>query len=330
MLLIFVCVCQDLEYVVPVVVGTPGQIVRLDFDTGSSDLWVWSTHLHASTSNLKSHRVYDPRKSSTARSMPGMTWKISYGDGSNASGIVYSDVLTFNKLTVPNQAIEAADRLSPTFLSENGSDGLLGLAFPILNTIKPHPQKTPVQHLIEQKIISQPIFCAKLVKGGSGSYYTFGYIPQNVVDRNRRITYVDVDSSHGFWEFPCPQLRVGQHTVNQRPGNTAIADTGTTLILLEDSVLDDIYGQIRGARTDRSGWVLPSNAHCPDVSFSIGGNFFSISGEDLKFADSGNGMSFGAIQSRGSNRQDILGDVSVIVKYLVWILPKVHVNPRYS
>ncbi len=61
---------------------------------------------------------------------------------------------------------------------------------------------------------------------------------------------------------------------------------------------------------DHSGWTLPSNANCPDIAFSVGGKFFAISGEDLKFADAGNGMSFGAIQSRGSNRQDILGDVS--------------------
>lgn len=37
---------------------------------------------------------------------------------------------------------------------------------------------------------------------------------------------------------------------------------------------------------------------------------YTIPGADLAFADAGNGMSFGSVQSRGQNPQDILGDVS--------------------
>lgn len=37
---------------------------------------------------------------------------------------------------------------------------------------------------------------------------------------------------------------------------------------------------------------------------------YTIPGADLAFSDAGNGMSFGSVQSRGQNPQDILGDVS--------------------
>lgn len=40
---------NDLEYVVPVTIGTPGVTLNLDFDTGSSDLWVWSSELRIDT-----------------------------------------------------------------------------------------------------------------------------------------------------------------------------------------------------------------------------------------------------------------------------------------
>ena len=45
-------------------------------------------------------------------------------------GQVYTDVLKFNQITVQNQAIEVATHLEAAFLTEHGSDGLLGLAFP--------------------------------------------------------------------------------------------------------------------------------------------------------------------------------------------------------
>lgn len=33
---------NDTMYLAPVSIGTPGQKVNLDFDTGSADLWVWA------------------------------------------------------------------------------------------------------------------------------------------------------------------------------------------------------------------------------------------------------------------------------------------------
>lgn len=82
------------------------------------------------------------------------------------------------------------------------------------------------------------------------------------------------------------------------------------LILLDDAALDEIYGRVRGAKMDHSGWILPTKSRPANMQFAVGNTFYTISGEDLKFADAGNGMSFGSIQSRGTNKQDIFGDVS--------------------
>jgi hypothetical protein len=87
-----------------------------------------------------------------------------------------------------------------------------------------------MEQLIEQQLIEYPIFTVSLTKhGDEQSFYTFGYIDTSVLPSGSRISYVDVDSSNGFWEFPSSQMRIGNKIVRRRTGNTAIADTGTTV-----------------------------------------------------------------------------------------------------
>jgi len=158
---------NDSLYLCPVKIGTPAQTLFLDFDTGSSDLWVWSTELPQSTldkAKPETQQVaFDATKSSTFKKLSGATWKISYGDGSGASGDVGTDVIDLGGLKIENQAIELAKQLSQQFQQGNGS-GLLGLAFSSINTVSPNPQQTPVDNAIAQKNVTQPLFTAYLGK----------------------------------------------------------------------------------------------------------------------------------------------------------------------
>jgi hypothetical protein len=72
------------EYLVTTSVG--GQNLDLDFDTGSADLWVFSSEL--ATSSKTGHNIYTPSKSTTYKALSGYTWSIQYADGSGASGDV--------------------------------------------------------------------------------------------------------------------------------------------------------------------------------------------------------------------------------------------------
>jgi hypothetical protein len=72
------------EYLVTTVVG--GQSLDLDFDTGSADLWVFSSQLAASSKT--GHHIYTSSSSSTYKALSGYTWSIQYADGSGASGNV--------------------------------------------------------------------------------------------------------------------------------------------------------------------------------------------------------------------------------------------------
>lgn len=176
---------NDAEYLCSVSIGTPAQTVTLDFDTGSSDLWVWSTKLSKTIQaqgKKSGHKFFDPSASSTWKTMSGSTWQISYGDGSSASGTVGTDDVVLGGLTIKNQAVEIASQMSESFV-EGPGDGLLGLAWGSINTVQPTPVATPVENMITQNDIPKQseLFTAYLSNDkdtNEESYYTFGFIDQ--------------------------------------------------------------------------------------------------------------------------------------------------------
>lgn len=218
--------------------------------------------------------------------------------------------------------------MSAQFTQGTG-DGLLGLAWGSINTVSPTPVQTPVENMITQSDIPKTaeLFTACLgsYKDASdpdkgASFYTFGYIDQDLVS-NADIYYTPVDNSQGFWQFDSTSAVVNGTRVDQS-GNTAIADTGTTLALVSDATCKAIYDAIPGAKYDDSqqGWLFPSSTtvdQLPTVSFAVGGKQFTVQKEDLAFVDAGNGMTYGGIQSRGTMTFDILGDTFLKSIYAV-------------
>lgn len=285
-------------------------------------LQVWSTLLPANVQSQGSgHTIFDPTKSSTFKEQKGSKWKISYGDSSSASGTVGLDTVSIGGLAIKNQAVELATEMSDQFIQGAG-DGLLGLAWGSINTVTPKPVQTPVENMITEQDIpeSAELFTVNLGSwrdanepDGGKSFYTFGYIDQATVEASgQEIAYTPIDNSQGFWMFNSTSATVNGTTVDQS-GNTAIADTGTTLALVADATCEAIYKAIPGAQYDstQQGWVFPSSTtadQLPVVTFAVGDTQFAVQKEDLGFADAGNGMVYGGIQSRGSNPFDILGD----------------------
>lgn len=90
------------------------------------------------------------------------------------------------------------------------------------------------------------------------SFYTFGYVDQDVVKTSGGdVHYVDIDNSEGFWQFESRSAQVNGRAVG-RAGNTAIADTGTTLALVDDKLCEAIYSVIPGAKQDNQSQVSNS------------------------------------------------------------------------
>lgn len=156
---------SDAAYLCPVSIGTPAQVLNLDFDTGSSDLWVFSSETPASEVNGQA--IYTASRSTTAQKLSDASWKISYGDGSSSQGDVYQDKVTIGGLTVSSQAVEAAQQVSASFTRNSETDGLVGLAFSNINTVSPEQQTTFFDNA--KSSLDQPVFTADL-KYHAGMY----------------------------------------------------------------------------------------------------------------------------------------------------------------
>ncbi|CAK7565805.1 MAG: hypothetical protein SEPTF4163_003732 [Sporothrix epigloea] len=316
---------NDLEYLCEVSIGTPAQKLKLDFDTGSADLWVVSSELPSHVS--KGHAAFDSQNSTSFKEMQGYSWKIKYGDSSSASGDVGTDTVMIGGLTVPNQAVELAKKISDQFMQSSG-DGLFGLAWSSINTVSkcfiPRPQLTPVENMIASKILPKghQFFTACLYSSrdkGKESFYTFGYIDSQF--SGQEIAWTNIDNSNGWWQFPSTSITIGGEKVNL-PDNTAIADTGTTLCILSDKACKALYAAIPGAKYDETqqGWVIPAIValdQLPSVKIAVGDNDFELQPEDLVYGEPEDGVWFGAVQSRGDLGLDILGDVFLKSIYAV-------------
>ena len=156
---------NDEAYLSPVQIGSPAQTLMLDFDTGSSDLFLPGPD--CKSTNCVGHKTYAP-SASTASADRGKTFTLSYGDGSSVSGEQYTDTVAIGGLTATKQTLGAADTYSDGFsLANFPPDGLMGMAY---QSISAFNQPPVFSSLVAQKQVAQPIFAFKLAKSGSELY----------------------------------------------------------------------------------------------------------------------------------------------------------------
>ncbi|KAL8859595.1 MAG: hypothetical protein Q9178_003994 [Gyalolechia marmorata] len=316
----------DTEYLSPVTVG--GQALNLNFDTGSSDLWVFSSELPAAQSN--GHSIYNPALSSTSKVMNGSRWSILYGDFSGATGDVYTDTVKIGTTTVTGQAVELARTISTAFREDVDNDGILGLAFDTINTgefsavvdidtvlpivVRPVKQKTFFSNA--KSSLSAPLFTANLKKGKPGTY-TFGYMDASQYTGS--ITYVPVNSASGYWQFTCNGYAVGTTAFNSSSFD-AIADTGTSLVYLSDAIVKAYYANVPNAHYNRTegGYVYPCSATLPSFTLGIGSYKAVIPGSYITYLADDNDTCFGGIQSSKGLGQNIIGGIFLKAQFVVF------------
>ncbi|KAF2673687.1 hypothetical protein BT63DRAFT_397558 [Microthyrium microscopicum] len=306
----------DVEYLITVKVGNHN--LSLDLDTGSSDLWVFSTlQPQDQRSNRPVARVYDP-SGSNAKTLDGHSWQIRYGDMSGASGKVYLDKVSIGDLTVDNQAVEAASTVSRTFTRDNMNDGLIGLAFGKLNTIKPTAQKTWFENVRPQ--LAQPVFTCTLKRRAVGTY-DFGYIDKGKYKGD--IAWGEIRGGKGFWDFETSAFQVGDgERVEFKVA--AIADTGTSLWYMPKQVADAYWGKVEGAQFNQlqGGWVFPCSNTLPDLGLEVGGKMVVVPGANMNYQQISITTCFGGMQRNDRMPFSIFGDTFLKGLYVIFEAPE--------
>lgn len=236
--------------------------------------------------------MFDPSRSSTFKVMDNAQFQISYGDSSYAAGIVGTDTVNIGGVTVENQAIGIPIELSPSLLEDHASNGLVGLGFKSLSTIEPKKQPTFFGNVVPT--LDEPVLTAALRSDGIGEY-EFGMIDHQKY--SGQMANITVDNSNGYWEFPSTRFSVGRKDMQEiKKAPTAIADTGTSLMLVSPEVVEAYYAQVDGATfaNQAGGYVYPCKAELPDLSIAVGHTMAVIPGSMINFSTFGSHKSNGA------------------------------------
>ncbi|CAH1395225.1 unnamed protein product [Nezara viridula] len=263
--------------------GTPGDLVRVIFDTGSPSLWVYSGSGWSSWWCIPCwfHKTYRHSYSSTY--VPdGRPIEISYVSG-YMKGYSSQDVLSMGPLSARVQFAEATSTpIMDSLWSKY--DGILGLAPCSGPRCQVYKEFTPsvLNPLMRQ--LPCPIFSIYLdrTNGGYGEI-TFGgtnpllYKEETLVMHNTTTSYL--------WSLRIDSIWVGETlALNYTKGINAFIDTGTSLIV---GPPDDVAALLLLMNLD-PGLEVDCETRCelPPITFVIGGKKYSLNWKQYAYLSS--------------------------------------------
>ncbi|KAJ8663214.1 hypothetical protein O0I10_001391 [Lichtheimia ornata] len=287
----------DVEYVGAVEIGTPPQTFEMDFDTGSSDIWVPSSNCSVCSKNgtflSSKSKTFFPEAATTMDNTTmisandtndghNSSWTLQYGDGSTVEGNKGYDTITVGNATAKHQLFGLANKVSQQFIEDERLDGIFGLGFAGLSLMGAN--QSFVENLKTQGMIRDAVASFWLSNSSNGGELLLGDIDSKRYEGD--LTYLDVSKPPRYWEVPFTGVKVGNRSYisGMDPGNgTAIVDTGTTLIILPLTLSHAVHEQIPGAVYNRTyGWQMPCKPNTTEsVGFTLGDHDFPIPLQNL-------------------------------------------------
>ncbi|KAF8509471.1 acid protease [Hysterangium stoloniferum] len=262
---------QDQEWAGTIGIGTPKQNFLVDFDTGSSDLWVASSSCTAPVCDTKTK--YASSSSSTSAKKSG-TFTIQYGDGSEVT-------VTVAGVKATGQTFSPITSLSNSF-RDDPIDGILGLAFPVMSNLNADPFFVSA---FKQGVVPDNEFSFKLASSDSSLY--LGGRDSSLFTGSPE--FHTISSAKGFWQIGNAAAFVGSKSVVSN--FETIIDSGTTIMVGPPDAVRSFYSAVSGSKLFDSGngfYSFPCSS-VPSVSFSWGGKKWQISAENFNLGTTADG-----------------------------------------
>ncbi|KAJ3079105.1 hypothetical protein HDU99_000179, partial [Rhizoclosmatium hyalinum] len=296
---------QNSLYTAQVTIGN-NQIFTVDLDTGSSDIWLRGPackSTDSSCTNGPSVNITDATLLST-----GGTFSDAYGDGSTVSGVIYRGPVTLGGVTATvnfGVTTKASGMTGPY-------DGLWGLGFWPLNSIDP--------------VTVKGNFVAAAGIGGFAFYFSdytdkdTGELTINGVDTAKftgPVQWVPL-TALTYWQFsPVGGSFVVNGVSIPMTGNSAIADTGTTLMIVPTAVAAKINAAIGAAPVNSQGFSpISCSLNSPSITVNIGNSTIVVTAKQYVFQYGATCIS--GIVGGGASPDYIFGDVFLRAAYSIY------------
>jgi hypothetical protein len=221
---------MNTQYFAEVQVGTPAQTFTVVPDTGSSNLWMYSSNCWAVPCYY--HEKYDSSKSSTYKK-DGRPFKITYGSGS-IDGTVSQDQTVLGDATATSFAFGEVTAVSGVAFLASQLSGILGLAYDTIS----------VDHLptfVDQSNIQDKSFSFVLRDLPEESYITMPGYDEKLVGKNQ-FTYHNVVEER-YYSLKLDSIAQGNNTISTT-GYKAVIDSGTSVLVGPKSLVEPLIAGI--------------------------------------------------------------------------------------
>lgn len=272
---------ENSQYVGEIGVGTPVQMFKVIFDTGSSNLWITSTKCVQPSCML--HSRFDRTASSTFEEI-GVEMSVRFGTGSIV-GHLGMDTFTVGPLKIKNQVFGLIEEEDGAVFSTTQFDGILGLSFPELSPMytelkgnKDLPNYEPVfDSIINQNLLKEEQFSFSY--GVKHSSIIFGEPDKHLF--KGELTWIPV-SKKLYWEMDLDDIIIGERSIGDCNPCKAVVDTGTSLLTGPTTSISEILDILH--RKPHPNESVERFEDCgsldleslPTISYVLGGNTFTV------------------------------------------------------